>query len=138
MYVPSRGQWFLRELDDAGAPYWAPDNRLMVWIHIRDFLRRTAAAHPRDFRLNARLGSAATVQAIELLARSDLADDEEALEPGRLAKVEEQTALMLAELRKGRASPAAPAAPVADPSTAPVAAPDASPVAAPAWHRRQK
>jgi hypothetical protein len=134
LYVPSRNQWFWRLLDGDGAPYWAPDDCLMVWRFIRDYLRRTAAEHPRDYELNRRLGSAATVQAIELLARSDLADDESALEPGRLAKSEEVGALMLAEIRKGRAAPAAPASPpVAEPIQCTPAAP-----AAPKARRRGK
>jgi hypothetical protein len=132
MYVPSRGQWFLRQQNGNG-PYWAPDDSLTVLRCIRDYQRRTAAAHPRDYELNRRLGSAATVQAIEFLARADLVDDESALEPGALAKSEEAGALMLAELRKGRA-PTTPASPVAQTRTAPAAA-AAVPVTPP-WRRK--
>jgi hypothetical protein len=114
LYVASRGQWFLRQLDATGEPYWAPDSRLIVWAAIRDFLRRTAAEHPRDGGLSRRLGSAETVKAVEFLARSDLVGDEEDLAPGALAEHDRQLALMLAEFRKGRQpAPAAPVAPVA-------------------------
>jgi hypothetical protein len=132
MYVPSRGQWFTRQLDSDGAPFWSPDDRLKVLQLIRDYLRRIAAGHPRDYALNVRLGSAETVKAIEYLARSDLADDESALEPGRLAKSEEAGRLFLAEIRKGRA-PATPA-PVADRHTEPTT-PAATPVT-PQWGRK--
>jgi hypothetical protein len=134
MYVPARGQWFLRSQNSDG-PCWDLDDRFVIWLAIRDFLRRTAAAHPRDYALNARLGSASTVQAIEFLARQDLVGEEEDLEPGALAEHDRQLALMLAELRKGRASPAALASPpVAAPSTSP-AATAAAPVTPP---RRRK
>ena len=120
LYVPARNQWFTRQTDGDGAPFWAPDDRLRILRCIRQYLRRTAAAHSRDYALNRRLGSAETVKAIEFLARADLADDEEALEPGRLAKSEEAGRLLLAEIRKGRA-PAAPASPVAAPDASPAA-----------------
>jgi hypothetical protein len=128
MYVPARGQWFLRR-EGSDGPYWEHDDRLVVWLAIRDYLRRTAAAHPRDFALSARLGSAATVQAVEFLARADLVGEEDDLEPGALAEHDRQLALMLAAIRKSRAAPAAPASP-------PVAAPNASP-AAPRARRRE-
>jgi hypothetical protein len=92
----------------------------MILRCIRHYLRRTAAAQSRDYELNRRLGSAETVKAIEFLARSDLADDESALEPGAPAKSEEAGRLLLAEIRKGRGTPGTPAAPAS-----PVAAPDA-------------
>jgi hypothetical protein len=121
MYVPSRGQWFTRELDATGEPYWAPDSRLIVWVAIRDFLRRTAAEHPRDGGLSRRLGSAETVKAVEFLARSDLAGEEDDLAPGALAEAEEQAVLMLAEFRKGRQPSQVATAAAAAPPAAPVA-----------------
>jgi hypothetical protein len=83
LYVSSRAGWFVRKFDDAtGKRVWAPDDTLRVWVYIRDFLRRVGSERQQNDGLARGLLSAERIQAVEFLARIDLAGDEESLAPG--------------------------------------------------------
>jgi hypothetical protein len=109
LYVTATGQWYRRELDSAKQPYWARDDTLWIITSIKFTLRRVAAEAPRG--IARKLGAAATVAAVEWLARPHFAGTAEDLEPGELARQEVRGEALLAALRAPTAAPQAQPAP---------------------------
>ena len=107
-YVASRGQWFCRSVGDDGQPFWEPDELSKVIYFIRLVLLDLAK---KSLRPNPNLCTAATVRAVEELARSDpqFAITEADLAPGALAKIDAEKAKFLECLQRDRgAKQAAP------------------------------
>jgi len=90
LYHAGRSKWFCRrEEGDDGRPAWIPDDTLEVFDYIRLILREIAEELPPGSRaLKTWLGAAATIGAVEKLARSDhsFAGTDADLEPGELAR----------------------------------------------------
>jgi hypothetical protein len=107
LWIERRRSWYVRDIDDAGEPVWAPDDLLSVPHLIRIFLRSLTEELPRG-KLRMRLGSLATMRAIEELIRADYAGTEADLEPGALAQQEARDREIIEAMRKHAAVPASP------------------------------
>jgi hypothetical protein len=102
LYIAATGQWYRREVDVAKQPYWAPDETGWLYTAIMITLCRVAKEAPRD--IARKIGAAATVAAVEWLARPHFAGTAEHLEPGELGRQEAMAAAVCAAIR----APAAP------------------------------
>jgi hypothetical protein len=97
LYHTERRRWYRRDYSETGEPQWRPDTTLEIESAIRAFLRETAEAlAPRVSGIRMRLGSAAILLGVKRLVQSELAGDDDDLDPGALARQDAFLAAMRA------------------------------------------
>jgi hypothetical protein len=116
LYHTEQRRWYRRGYSETGEPQWQLDTALEIESAIRAFLRETAEAlAPRVSGIRMRLGSAATLLGVKRLVQSELAGDDDDLEPGALARQDAFFAALRAPASRPQAQPA-PTSPPARPT----------------------